>query len=127
MSLSTVEKNKILDYLVNQSNMTAPTTPYLSLHTADPGTTGASEVTDGTYARQNVTAAFPAASSGSVSNDVAITYPAATTGFTATHYGIWTAVTAGTFIHGGDISPDKAVGAGEQAQFAIGTLTITAG
>lgn len=124
MSISVPEANKWLDYLVNQANMTAPTTPYISLHTATPGTTGASEVGDATYARQAGTAAFSVAASGSVTNDVAITYPVATTGFTATHYGVWTAVTAGTFLHGGDISPDKAVGAGEQGQFAVGTLTV---
>lgn len=126
MSLSTALKNTILDGLLNATNWTAPTAIWLSLHTADPGTTGASEGVDATYARQNVTAAFPAASSGSCANNVVIEYPALTTGETYTHYGLWSAVSAGTFYHGGDIAPDKAVGAGEIPRFASGALTITA-
>ena len=51
---------------------------YFSLHTADPGTTGASEVTGGSYAR--VSAGFPAASAGSSTNAGAtINVPAGTT------------------------------------------------
>jgi len=59
---------------------------YVSLHTADPGTTGASEVTGGTYARVAVT--WNAASGGSVSNSgaLSINLPASTT---ASYFGVW--------------------------------------
>lgn len=126
MALGTSTANSILDALFNQTNWTAPTAIWLSLHTADPGTTGASESADGTYARVNVTAAFGSASGGAVSNTSAIEFAALTTGGTFTHYGLWSAVTTGTFYHGGDINPDKAVGAGEIPRFAIGDLDITA-
>lgn len=126
MSLGTGIKDSIANALLNQANWTAPTAIYLSLHTADPGTTGASESADGTYARVNVTSSFPSSSGGSaVSNDVAIEFAALTTGGTFTHYGLWSASTNGTFYHGGDINPDKAVGAGEILRFAIGQLTVT--
>lgn len=73
------------------------TTYYLSGHTADPGTTGASELSGGGYARQAIT--FAAASTGSKASSNAQTMPNA--GSTAvTHTGVWTAVTAGTFICG---------------------------
>lgn len=126
MAMSVAEGNKILDCYFNQGNITAPTAIWLSLHTADPGRTGASECADGTYARVNVTAAFPAASAGSVSNDTLIEFAALTTGATITHYGLWTLVSGGVFLHGGDVNPDKVIGAGAIPQFAIGQLTITA-
>ncbi len=125
MAIADTFANSILDAILNQVNLTADTAIYLSLHTADPGTTGASEVSDATYARQNVTAAFPSAASHACSNNVAIEYPAATTGFTAAYYGIWTAASGGTFRMGGDINPDKVVGAGEILRFATGQLTIS--
>lgn len=74
---------------------------YVSLHTADPGTTGASEATGGTpaYARKAVT--FPAATTGSATA-TAVTFdiPAGT----YTHFGFWSAATGGTFRGGGAIS-----------------------
>jgi len=126
MALGVSTATAFLNHLFNQTNTTAPTAIWLSLHTADPGTTGASEASDGTYARVNVTASFSTASGAACTNDVAIEFAALTTGGTYTHYGLWSAVTAGTFYHGGDISPDKAVGAGEIPRFAIGDLDITA-
>lgn len=70
---------------------------WFSLHTADPGTTGANEVVGGSYTRELVS--FPASVSGSstatgATHDV----PAGTT---VTHFGRWTASTAGTFFCGG--------------------------
>lgn len=77
--------------------LAAGTTYYLSLHSADPGTTGASEFTGGGYVRQAYVPATWAA--GATSNNAAIAVPNA--GSTAaTHIGIWTASTAGTYIIG---------------------------
>ncbi len=72
---------------------------YVSLHTADPGTTGASEATGTSYARGAST--FPAASGGTGSTGSQAAVTARTGSATAaTHVGIWTASTAGTFITG---------------------------
>jgi hypothetical protein len=125
MALSVAEANAIADYQFNQSSPTSPAVLYMSLHTAAPGTTGASEVTDGTYARQLVTTAFGNASNGVVTNTAVIEFPAATTGFTATHGGVWSAATAGTYYRDLDISPDKVVGAGEILRFATSSITYT--
>lgn len=91
---------------------------YVSLHTADPSTTGASEVTGGTYARVAVT--WNAASSGSVtqSNALSINLPASTT---ASYFGVWSASTAGTYYIGGALSPSITTGA------SAGVVTIAAG
>lgn len=91
---------------------------FVSLHTADPGTSGASEVTGGTYAR--VAVAWGAASGGAVANSGALTInlPASTT---AAYFGLWSASTAGTYYVGGALSPSVTTGA------SAGTVTIAAG
>ena len=75
---------------------------YVSMHTADPGTTGASEATGGApaYARKQTT--WTAGSSDGVvpGSEVTIDLPAGT----YTHFGIWTAATGGTFVGGGSIT-----------------------
>lgn len=67
---------------------------WMSLHTADPGTTGASEGAGVTRAQ----ATFPAASAGSsTAPPVGIAVPAGT----YTHWGAWSASSGGTFVTGG--------------------------
>lgn len=68
---------------------------WISLHTADPGTTGTSEATGGApaYARKQTTWGT-AASSAVVGS--AVTFDAAAG--TYTYIGVWSASTAGTFI-----------------------------
>lgn len=95
---------------VTEENQALATTnwAYVSLHTADPGTTGASEVSGGTYAR--VAATWNAASGGAVTNSgaLSVNLPASTT---ASYFGIWSAVTAGTYYIGGALSPSVTTGA----------------
>lgn len=67
---------------------------FVSLHTADPGTTGASETSGGSYARQ--ACSWNAAASRAKTNSSALTF--STTGASAmTHFGTASAVSAGTF------------------------------
>src|ERR1035438_7599162 len=70
---------------------------YISLHTADPGTTGTSEVSTGTYARVQTTWGTAAASS-MTGSQVTINVPASTT---ITYWGVWTAVSGGNYYEGG--------------------------
>jgi hypothetical protein len=69
---------------------------HISLHSGDPGTSGANELTGGSpaYARKAVT--WTAAAAGVRDNNAALTFdvPAATTVF---FIGLWSALTAGTF------------------------------
>lgn len=94
---------------------------YASLHTADPGTTGASEVTGGSpaYARQAVT--WGSASGGSVSTSAAVTFnvPAGTT---IAYVGLWSALTGGTFQGGGPLSSSETYGA--QGTYQLTTASI---
>ena len=97
---------------------------YVSLHTADPTTTGGSEVTGGTYAR--VAVSWNAASGGSVTNSgaLSINLPASTT---ASYFGIWSASTAGTYYIGGALSPSVTTGASAGVvTIAAGSLSVTA-
>ena len=126
MGLKATVRNSLVNALVNQTNYTAPTAIYISLHTADPGDTGASEATYTSYARVNATNSFPVAASGSSSNDVAIQFPTSTGGSnTVTHTGFWDAPTAGNWIGGGSLSVSKAIASGDTASFATSQLTVS--
>jgi hypothetical protein len=92
MSFTTASK----DVAVN--SLTAIGT-WVSLHSADPGTTGASEVSGTT--RQQTT--FGSSSSGTASG-TQVTFTGVPSG-SYTHYGIWTAQTGGTFRYGFSLSP----------------------
>jgi len=97
---------------------------YVSLHTADPGTTGASEVSGGTYARVAVTWNSPSGGSVSNSGALSINLPASTT---ASYFGVWSATTAGTYYIGGALSPSVTTGASAGViTIASGSLSVTA-
>lgn len=90
---------------------------HVALHTSDPSTNGANEVTGGTYARELSDWAAP--SGGTVVNDGAIVFdvPAATT---IAFIGYWSAVSAGTFY--GSRALDTS-----QTFATAGTYTIASG
>ena len=94
---------------------------YVSLHTADPSTTGANEVSGGTYARVAVT--WNAASGGSVTNATALSLnlPASTT---AAYFGVWSALSSGTYYIGGALTPSVTTG-GTAGVVTIATSAIT--
>jgi hypothetical protein len=88
---SVTAANQALDAL---SGGTTNVLAFVSLHTADPGTTGASEATGGGYARQSCS--WNSAASRAKTNSTALTFT--TTGSTAnSHFGTSSAVSAGTF------------------------------
>ena len=101
---------------------------YVSLHTADPGDSGASEVSGGAYARLGPVAFTNAGNNPTVSSNSAIlTYaPATATWGTILYFGLWDAVTAGNFRGSGALTTPKAVNSGDTARFVAGALTITA-
>lgn len=67
-----------------------------SLHTADPGSTGANEVAGGLYARLALTWT-PGGTDGNIS--VTVTFDAPN-GTVVTHIGVWTAASGGSFLDG---------------------------
>lgn len=108
---STTATNQALDGL---SGGTTNVLAYVSLHTASPSTTGANETSGGSYARQ--ACSWNAASGGSKTNSSSLTF--STTGSTAmTHFGTFSASTAGTYGVGGALT----------ASVTAATITIAAG
>jgi len=96
MTISDSAENTVLDDIFNAgSGFSLSADPWVSLHTADPGETGANEVTGGSYGRQQV--AFGAASSGTLSNSAQVDFTGMPT--TTTYaWGVWTASTGGTCL-----------------------------
>jgi hypothetical protein len=105
-----------------QAMITASTTYYLSLHTSSPSTTGANEVTGGSYGRQTIQ--WGAASSGVMTSTTAQNFtsmPSCTVGY----FGAWTLVTSGTYELGGTTTSSLTVPSGATVACAIGAVTLT--
>jgi hypothetical protein len=127
-------EDQIIGWAFNGATFaTLPTagTVWVSLHTADPSETGASEVTGGNYARISVAAAgWTKTTSGTASafNTAEIVYPATGTvtwSGTVTHVGIWNATSAGNFLFGGALTTSRVVASGDVFKFLATNLTIS--
>ena len=94
---------------------------YISLHTADPGTTGASEATGGSPAYARKAAVWGTPSGGVVSaTQVTFDVPAGTYGY----FGLWSAATGGTFYLGKPLNAPQAP-SGQTTIPVTVTLTVT--
>lgn len=118
---SAATASAILDAFGNNTSF-AIATPYIKLHTGDPGAAGTSNAA-GNTTRKLVS--FGAASSGAISNDAAITWTSGevTTSEDYSHFSIWSASTAGTFHASGTITAN-AVTAGDEFTIPIGDLDL---
>lgn len=103
-------------------------TTRVSLHTDDPGLTGANEVTPGanSYERKAVTFGVPATGGGGrqIANTGALTWTDMP-GVTVTHVGLWDALETGNFLYGDALAAPQVVNAGGTFEFPIGNLTVT--
>lgn len=112
MGFTAAAENAAIDAIT-----TTKVAKYISLHTADPGTTGASEVTGGTYAR--VATTWPVPSGGSsTGSQVTISVPAGTT---ISFWGVWDVATGGVaadFYYGGTLPASETYG-------SAGTYALT--
>lgn len=98
---------------------------YASLHSGAPSTTGANELSGDGYAREAV--AMSEASARASANEGAVTFgPATGDWVAATHFGLWTAVSGGTFIAGGALTTPRTVSNTESASFGVGDLALSA-
>jgi hypothetical protein len=99
---------------------------FASLHSADPGDTGANELAGNGYARQGPTPFLNSGSNPTVAaNTDNVSFPPATADWgTPTFVGNWNGV-SGEFMGSGAIAVPKPIKAGDVAQFTPGTLTIT--
>lgn len=132
MGVSTYERDNRLKVFRGVAYPAVPTNFYVSLHSADPGLTGASELTGGGYARVAVSPATgswsaPATNGANreITNAGAVTFPTATGDWlTATHFGVWDASTAGNFVRGDALADSKTVENGDTATIPVGALAL---
>lgn len=110
MGYSNAGKNAMLDHLASLAG-------FASLHSADPGDSGASEIAGGSpaYARKAVTWGAAASGSVAISNSPVFDVQG---GDSVAFVGLWSAVSAGTFYGSADVT-DETFG-------AQGTYTLTA-
>lgn len=106
-----------------EAGIVPSTTYYMSLHSATPGTTGASEVSGGSYARQVIE--FGSASGGVLASTDAQTYtslPALSGG--VPYFGLWTSLSGGTYLGGGTVTGAPGpMSAGASLSFGTGVIT----
>lgn len=101
--------------------------PFISLHAGDPGTTGANELSNATYARvaggafTNISTATSVATNSSV-----LTFATGGNGETVSHCGVWYGSSGGTFLFGGALASSFAYNAGVTPVFAAGALRLRA-
>jgi hypothetical protein len=93
--------------LNDMANGVATAATWISAHTGNPSTTGANEVTGGSYAREQTTWGAPSGGSR-VGSQVAIDIAGGTT---VTYWGLWTAQSGGTWKGGWQLSSPEAFGA----------------
>jgi len=126
MSFSNYLETEILDHVFSGNAYTAPSTLYLSLHTANPDEDGSgTEVsTSGTaYARTTITFTT---SGNTASNDSAVEFATATANFgTVTHVGVWDASTSGNLLCYASLSSSKTIETGDVFRVPAGDLDIT--
>ena len=124
-SASNYLEDALLNATLRNSAYSSPATVYVGLFTTNPTDTGpGTEVSGGAYARQSVT--FGAPSGGACSNSSAVTFAVATANWgTIEGFGVFDASTGGNMLYWCD-SPSVAVNSGQQASFAIGSLTVSA-
>lgn len=128
MAKSDTHANAILDAI---GDMTLHTDTYVSLHTADPGGTGASEVSGGSYARVEVNAnggsspSWNTASGSAMTNNGAVTFPEDGGGASVSHAGLYDASTGGNFLRGGALDSSFTYDATTTPEFADTALELT--
>ena len=95
---------------------------YASVHTASPGTTGASEASGGSPAYVRQPLSFPAAT-GKSSTAAQVTFDIPAGSYS--HFGMWSASTGGTFRGGNPLSSTETFAGQGQLKLTI-TVTGTA-
>lgn len=133
---SAYTQTNVLNALLRGTALPLPAGTYVSLHTGDPGATGASEVTAGAwpgYARRKAEGAgaigtgWTAPSTGSSSNTNQIPFPAndGAGTVTVTHFAIWDALTGGNCLQSAALATARALAVGDILIFDTGSLVVS--
>jgi hypothetical protein len=130
-SLTDYLETQLINHLFRNTAYTAPTTWYVSLHTAacTDSATG-TEVSGGSYARVGVasgtgTWSAVSAGNGTTSNVGVISFATPSAGWgTVTHFALWDAASAGNQLICQALTTSKTINSGDTVTFPIGALTI---
>lgn len=133
MALSNAVMNALLDLVLRKTAYAGPPALYLSLHSADPGVTGANELpaAEG-YARvlvrstDGTTNVMSAAAAKASSNGIDLVFPeAGGDGWPpATHVGLWDAAAGGNFVAGAALAAAKTAAVGVAIRIKAGDLDV---
>jgi len=126
-NMSSALCKSLLDHLFGVAAYTPAVTIYASLHTADPGDTGANETAYTDYTR--VAVAFDAAVNKVIQQaNTQYNFPqAGATGGAATHYGLWTAQSGGVFLGGGGLNNGITINPGGVPKLLAGEIVVSYG
>lgn len=120
VGLKDTQANAFLNVYRNTA-ASAVATPFIQLHTADPGSAGTTSVSAVTTRNAIV---WSAASGGSMALSTLSSY-SMTTSETITHVSIWTASSAGTFLQSCALTGSVPVINGSTLSFSSFTLAFT--
>jgi hypothetical protein len=128
-NIVTVEANALLESSVTAAAYTAPTTPILlALMTANgDATTAGTEVTGGSYARQDITGVWGSASGGSITNSAAAINFAGMPSCTIVGIELWDSAVTPVRRWFGPLSANKVVNAGDTVTFSASSVSIQIG
>ena len=120
VGIASAQADAILN-LYRATNITAPATIYVKLHTGDPGSAGTANASAVTT-RNAVT--FNAPSSQAITLNTLGTY-AMTATETITHVSLWDASTAGNFLRSVALTAGVSVVNGSTLQITVLTVSVT--
>lgn len=134
-------ENKLVDAVIRNQTLGAPTTWYVALFTSScSDSAGGTEVSGGNYSRASLaanltnwagtqSAGSTTASSGTggqTSNNSAITFATPSAGWgTVTYWGLYDAVSSGNMWICAALTVSKTINNGDSVSFAIAALTVT--
>jgi hypothetical protein len=116
IGLSTVNMANAILNIYRGTTFTGIATPFIQLHTADPGASGTTAVSVGDATRKAIT--WNAAASGQITLNTLSAWTNGGTSETITHVTLWSASSAGTFYQSFALTAS-------QAWVSTNTLTIT--
>lgn len=121
IGLAAATVNSILNALCRNVAWTQPPAFCIKLHTADPGSAGATAPAANTT-RKAIT--LSAASGGSITNSADIVWTSVPNAETYSHVSFWDATTAGTFLGSDDLAVARTVAIGDTFTIPTGSLTL---
>lgn len=123
-AISDYLENKLIDHVLRGVTYTRPSKVYAALYKTNPtdADTG-TEVSGGSYARQEVT--FSAPVDGETSNASDILFPEATSDWgDITHFGIRDALTGGNLLFHDKVTVNKVITSGDQLILKTGEIQV---